>query len=443
MMSNKEIQYETRKPRTCTTVIKPLLVLLLIILNAYCFFVLCIAQHTSFASLSKYGADRQHSAPTVGAIVNWVIYYLITVMALWSLASMSLKSPGYVPNNYRYDLGKMRQHDRLIYETLKQVLHSTYQQIGREEGEQPHGSIPISSEYYKDSNRNSGGIFARIRASFGPGHGKSEMHAQHRNDSDYSSNDRKSSTWIRKKSRDRDGAMTISYRHQLPSQAGTSDCDEDGGEGLVYFIETEPEEIFQIAEHTSQGTVPDRFSFKDNPSPNAAKADHAKVSDSGSINHEAIPSSVENLTRQADKTKSIHSVLTQDGGYDNSSFQKNMSKSFGKLTLSSRSKHSSVSKDDINFHDRAQANSGPTDSNPKPGYETIPETIEEESDNITSKFTSRQNSKDDIVIRMSKSHMEPDREDDVSAKFQSINKSSESDSINNSFLITQPTKTFT
>ena len=134
-------------------------------------------------------------------------------MALWSLASMSLKSPGYVPNNYRYDLGKMRQHDRLIYETLKQVLHSTYQQIGRETGEQPHGSIPISSEYYKDSNRNSGGIFARIRASFGPGHGKSEMHAQHRNDSDYSSNDRKSSTWIRKKSRDRDGAMTISYRH--------------------------------------------------------------------------------------------------------------------------------------------------------------------------------------------------------------------------------------
>ena len=43
----------------------------------------------------------------------------------------------------------------------------------------------------------------------------------------------------------------------------------------------------------------------------------------------------------------------------------------------------------MNFPDRAQVNSGPTNSNPKPGYETIPETIEEESDNITSKFNSR------------------------------------------------------
>ena len=38
--------------------------------------------------------------------------------------------------------------------------------------------------------------------------------------------------------------MTISYRHHLPSQANTSENDEDNGEGLVYFMETEAEEIF-------------------------------------------------------------------------------------------------------------------------------------------------------------------------------------------------------
>ena len=99
--------------------------------------------------------------------------------------------------------------------------------------------------------------------------------------------------------------MTISYRHHLPSQANTSENDEDNGEGLVYFMETEAEEIFQIADHSSQGTKKDRFSFKDNPSP-IRMADHAIVSESGSINNDARLSVID-MTGQEDKNKSIHS----------------------------------------------------------------------------------------------------------------------------------------
>lgn len=40
----------------------------------------------------------------------------------------------------------------------------------------------------------------------------------------------------------RDGAMTISYRRKQ-SHAGSSENQEEG-EGLVYFIETEAEEIY-------------------------------------------------------------------------------------------------------------------------------------------------------------------------------------------------------
>ena len=40
------------------------------------------------------------------------------------------------------------------------------------------------------------------------------------------------------------------------SQAGSSEAPEEG-EGLVYFIETEPEEIFQVADHqTTQEAEP-------------------------------------------------------------------------------------------------------------------------------------------------------------------------------------------
>ena len=47
---------------------------------------------------------------------------------------MVFRSPGYVPNNHRYDIDLMTPHDRLIYKTLKQFLHSTYQQTKREGG---------------------------------------------------------------------------------------------------------------------------------------------------------------------------------------------------------------------------------------------------------------------------------------------------------------------
>ena len=64
--------------------------------------------------------------------------------------------------------------------------------------------------------------------------------------------------------------MTISYRRQQ-SQTGSSE--EPEGEGYVYFIETEAEEIFQMADHqTTQGAEAtgqprvdtEQFVFQDN-----------------------------------------------------------------------------------------------------------------------------------------------------------------------------------
>ena len=40
-------------------------------------------------------------------MINWIVYYLLTGMTLWSLAVMVFKNPGYVPNNHRYNLDKM------------------------------------------------------------------------------------------------------------------------------------------------------------------------------------------------------------------------------------------------------------------------------------------------------------------------------------------------
>lgn len=47
-ISDLDIQYEVRKGRTCKQLIKPILVLTLLVLNAYSYFLLEVAHHTRF-----------------------------------------------------------------------------------------------------------------------------------------------------------------------------------------------------------------------------------------------------------------------------------------------------------------------------------------------------------------------------------------------------------
>ena len=105
---------------------KPCVVFTLVFLNAYCFFILSVSHHIGFWNDFRFEKDQALEPTTTGQIFNWAFYYIFWLMTVWSLAMMVFKSPGYIANNYRYDPMLMSPHDQVIYENLKQVLHSTY-----------------------------------------------------------------------------------------------------------------------------------------------------------------------------------------------------------------------------------------------------------------------------------------------------------------------------
>ena len=206
---------------------------------------------------------------------------------------MFFKSPGYVPNNQRYDPNLMSMHDQMIYENLRVILHSTARQQRFESGWAPRGSITTSAYHNNNNARNSGGIMARLRASVG----KSD-YVRNQNQDVNSSHQQKISFFNRNQSRD--GALTsYSYRNLQQSQYGTS---EAGGDGLVYFVETEAEEIYQVADHSEQ------FVFEDHPS----QVDKKRSSTNDDIgNNESEPLSLSR--RHASQANNLNEPLSSGG----------------------------------------------------------------------------------------------------------------------------------
>lgn len=90
--------------------VKPILVGVILLLNAFTFFLLYVARYTPFWNF--HGPSQYRSVnPSAVTIINWVAFYTISTMAFWSLLVMVFSSPGYVPNNRRYDREKMSEHD--------------------------------------------------------------------------------------------------------------------------------------------------------------------------------------------------------------------------------------------------------------------------------------------------------------------------------------------
>jgi len=105
-------KYEGRKPRTCGSFTKPLTVLILLFLSAYSFFVLEMSHHLKFwFDWHDTSGSETFEAASSATITNWVFYWLVWVLAVWSLGCMVWSSPGYVPNHYKYDLKKMNEND--------------------------------------------------------------------------------------------------------------------------------------------------------------------------------------------------------------------------------------------------------------------------------------------------------------------------------------------
>ena len=49
------------------------------------------------------GSELNYDAPDGADISNWVFFWLIWLLAVWSLCCMVWSSPGYVPKHYEYD----------------------------------------------------------------------------------------------------------------------------------------------------------------------------------------------------------------------------------------------------------------------------------------------------------------------------------------------------
>ena len=49
------------------------------------------------------GSELKYEAPNFGTVTNWVCFWLIWLLAVWSLFRMVWSSPGYVPKHYKYD----------------------------------------------------------------------------------------------------------------------------------------------------------------------------------------------------------------------------------------------------------------------------------------------------------------------------------------------------
>ena len=112
-ISIEDRQHEGRKPRTCKQMCKPLMVLTLLIMSCCTFFVLAVAPRTKFWTSAK---GVKYVPPTAGDVVSWIFFFALFVLTVWSLYVMVTSSPGYIPNNYKYDPEKMTPHDRLIYD---------------------------------------------------------------------------------------------------------------------------------------------------------------------------------------------------------------------------------------------------------------------------------------------------------------------------------------
>ena len=91
------------------------------ILSAYTFLVVSVAPHTS-VWMDNVDTGRPTS---VGNIVNWSLFGFFWLLAVISLGNMVFRSPGYVPNNQKFDFTKMNEIDRQIYLEMNLILHST------------------------------------------------------------------------------------------------------------------------------------------------------------------------------------------------------------------------------------------------------------------------------------------------------------------------------
>ena len=108
-------QCDGRKPRSCSELCKPVSVFLILLINGISFFILI--------AVEKF-EDSKSFMPA--EIVNSAFYSLIWLLTTWSLLMIVRSEPGFVQNNYRYIEDKMSDRDRLLYERLRNALHSTH-----------------------------------------------------------------------------------------------------------------------------------------------------------------------------------------------------------------------------------------------------------------------------------------------------------------------------
>jgi hypothetical protein len=70
---------------------KPVIVFLLLALNAASFFILCIFEKI-YHDVSLETIDY----------INNIGFWLLWLLAVWSLLVMVMSQPGFIPNDYRY-----------------------------------------------------------------------------------------------------------------------------------------------------------------------------------------------------------------------------------------------------------------------------------------------------------------------------------------------------
>ena len=103
-----------RNPRGCAEYSKPVFVFLILTFSAFSFYVLEV-QHHIF--------DSKPFEPL--EYVRIGSYSVIWLLSVWSLIVMVRSCPGYIPYDYKYNMQKMSERDKLIYEHLRTALHST------------------------------------------------------------------------------------------------------------------------------------------------------------------------------------------------------------------------------------------------------------------------------------------------------------------------------
>ena len=82
------------------------MIFVLLLLNAITFFALAMAPNFRFG--------KSYEAASAADIINWIVFWLIFVLTVWSLLVLVFSSPGYIRLNYKYDPLKMSQNDRIL-----------------------------------------------------------------------------------------------------------------------------------------------------------------------------------------------------------------------------------------------------------------------------------------------------------------------------------------